>query len=407
MEKHWRGTIPRAVGEDFWTNTVLKAASFPEVMPIVSTARYYHVHIQRGNMFFLAVLHGEAPPLMTIELLERIANLFEDYFHGLNEDVIKDNFVICYQLLEELVDNGFPVTTEPTILKDLIPPPSLLNKLKQVAQAPSASKDIGYSMENSPVPWRRAGVKYTNNEIFFDIIEEVDCIIDGNGQVVSSEITGRIECNSRLSGFPDVLLSFVNPQVMEDMAFHQCVRFARYEQDRTLSFVPPDGVFELAKYRTAYNNNVPFYVTPKLTFNKGTGRVNIIVGLKAGGRDVPDKGVQDVKISVTLPKEADSVRLEASQGTYNFDATTKELKWDVGRVSQNKFPSLNGSIQGSAGTEFNENASLSALVDFKLPMIALSTLRIDAVTLVNEKYKPYKGVRPVTKAGRYQVRVGG
>ena len=35
---------------------------------------------------------------MTIELLERIANLFEDYFHALNEDVIKDNFVICYQV---------------------------------------------------------------------------------------------------------------------------------------------------------------------------------------------------------------------------------------------------------------------------------------------------------------------
>ena len=44
------------------------------------------------------LLLGEAPPLMTIELLERIANLFEDYFHALNEDVIKDNFVICYQV---------------------------------------------------------------------------------------------------------------------------------------------------------------------------------------------------------------------------------------------------------------------------------------------------------------------
>ena len=49
----------------------------------------------------------------------------------------------------------------------------------------------------------------------------------------------QIECNSRLSGFPDVLLTFVNPQVMEDMAFHQCVRFARYEQDRSLPFPSP------------------------------------------------------------------------------------------------------------------------------------------------------------------------
>ena len=42
------------------------------------------------------------------------------------------------------------------------------------------------------------------------------------------------------------------------------------------------------------------------------------------------------------------------------------------------------------GTEFGENTGLSVLVDFKLPMIALSGLRIDTVTLTNEKYKPYK-----------------
>ena len=31
-------------------------------------------------------------------------------------------------------------------------------------------------------------------------------------------------------------------------------------------------------------------------------------------------------------------------------------------------------------------------------------LKVDALTLSGEKYKPYKGVRFVTKAGRFQVR---
>ena len=35
----------------------------------------------------------------------------------------------------------------------------------------------------SNVPWRRADVKYTNNEAYFDIIEEVDAIIDKNGKI--------------------------------------------------------------------------------------------------------------------------------------------------------------------------------------------------------------------------------
>ncbi len=32
---------------------------------------------------------------------------------------------------------------------------------------------------------------------------------------------------------------------LEDMKFHQCVRLARFENDRTISFIPPDGAFDL------------------------------------------------------------------------------------------------------------------------------------------------------------------
>jgi hypothetical protein len=44
----------------------------------------------------------------------------------------------------------------------------------------------------SNVPWRRSGVKYTNNEAYFDVIEEVDAIIDRSGQTVSAEIHGYV-----------------------------------------------------------------------------------------------------------------------------------------------------------------------------------------------------------------------
>lgn len=36
---------------------------------------------------------------------------------------------------------------------------------------------------------------------------------------------------------------------MEDIKFHQCVRLSRFENDRTISFIPPDGEFELMSYR--------------------------------------------------------------------------------------------------------------------------------------------------------------
>lgn len=36
----------------------------------------------------------------------------------------------------------------------------------------------------SNIPWRRAGVKYTNNEAYFDVVEEIDAIIDKSGNCV-------------------------------------------------------------------------------------------------------------------------------------------------------------------------------------------------------------------------------
>lgn len=40
---------------------------------------------------------------------------------------------------------------------------------------------------------------------------------------------------------------------LEDVRFHQCVRLARFDNDRTISFVPPDGAFDLMSYRLSQN----------------------------------------------------------------------------------------------------------------------------------------------------------
>lgn len=37
----------------------------------------------------------------------------------------------------------------------------------------------------SSMPWRKADVKYTQNEVYLDIVEEVDAILGVNGQVCS------------------------------------------------------------------------------------------------------------------------------------------------------------------------------------------------------------------------------
>lgn len=49
---------------------------------------------------------------------------------------------------------------------------------------------------------------------------------------------------------------------MEDVTFHQCVQLSRFETDHTISFVPPDGEFDLMTYRL--NTSVSVFETPKI-----------------------------------------------------------------------------------------------------------------------------------------------
>ena len=41
------------------------------------------------------------------------------YFKEVEEESIRDNFVIVYELLDEMMDFGFPQSTDPSILQQL------------------------------------------------------------------------------------------------------------------------------------------------------------------------------------------------------------------------------------------------------------------------------------------------
>lgn len=46
--------------------------------------------------------------------------MFSEYFKELEEESIRDNFVIIYELLDELMDFGFPQTTDSKILQECV-----------------------------------------------------------------------------------------------------------------------------------------------------------------------------------------------------------------------------------------------------------------------------------------------
>ena len=87
----------------------------------------------------------EVPPLLVIEFLHKIADTFVLYFgNPADESAVKDNFSTAYQLLEEMVDFGWPLTTEPNALTDLIRSPTVMAKVSFIMEKLQQTVNIQY-----------------------------------------------------------------------------------------------------------------------------------------------------------------------------------------------------------------------------------------------------------------------
>jgi len=91
-------------------------------------------------------------PLFAFSFLESFLETLQDYLGDVTETALKDNFDIVYmvclvlaigrdlentdadrQLVEEMLDEGHPMTMESAMLKEIVLPPTLMRKLLNVA----------------------------------------------------------------------------------------------------------------------------------------------------------------------------------------------------------------------------------------------------------------------------------
>lgn len=377
----------------------MKQSSPQDVNPILTTPKYYLIHIQRGGLFFLSVVSMEVSPLLVVEFLHRICDIFTDYFEKLQESTLRENFVVVYQLLDEVMDNGIPFNTEPNALAELIPAPNLLKKFVGGLTGQPTMQGNLPDGTLSNTPWRPVAVKYTTNEIYFDIIEEIDATIDTNGIALACEVSGEVQSQCKLSGMPDLTLAFTNPHILDDVSFHPCVRYNQFEQNKIVSFVPPDGSFKLMNYRVKGQILLPIYVKPQITFNAAGGRVTVMVGTK----QTNGKQVEDTVITIPFPKSVSSVNFTVSTGNFQFDDMTKVCRWSIGKIPKDKSPILEGTVTLAPGPSTPESSPVIQ-ADFKIVMYTASGLKVDSLAVHNVGYKPYKGVKTITKAGKFHIR---
>lgn len=175
------------------------------------------VHIKRSNLYFVCTSKFNLAPAMTLELLQRIASIIKDYCGVLSEESIRVNFVLVYELLDEIIDYGYGQITateslkahiykEPVIVQmpDRTPASRLGDGGPGTGHTPGrlSKRSVPSSAANKPVSLRISGERGNKNEVFLDLTERLTVLFSSSGSVVRSEINGSIQMKSFLQGSP-------------------------------------------------------------------------------------------------------------------------------------------------------------------------------------------------------------
>jgi AP-3 complex subunit mu len=370
-----------------------------QLPPVIPTSKLILVHVCRFDLSFLTAVNRETPPLLIIELQHTLIDAFLSYFKTLNETIIRSNFSTIYQILDEMVDGAFPYTTELNQLHAMVIPPTVTRRMFEAVSGKFAVAEKVPAGALSKIPWRKGDCKYVTNEIYFDIIEQIDATFGPNGLLLHSTIYGDIKAQCRLSGMPDLTLTFTKPNLLADASLHRCVRINRFQREKVVSFVPPDGAFKLLSFRINGNTNTPLYLKPQITYGEnGTGRVFCQVG----SRNTGNLSITDVSVVIPLNRACLSTNLTANVGSIRQDAKTKVVRWEIGNLPKDKTPILEGSMSLPADFKTDERPTIRG--EFQVKMYCASGLKVDGLAIRGVKYKPFKGVRSVTQAGRFQFR---
>lgn len=409
ISRNYRGDIPMSVSEKFALHIQEREES--ELRPVFTEEGITYVYIKANNLILLAVTKRNSNVANILYYLYRLIQVFKDYFGELAEESIRDNFVVVYELLDETLDFGYPQSCESKILREVITQSS--NRLESAPKPPVALTNA--------VSWRSEGIKHRKNEIFLDVVEKLSLLVNSNGTVLHSEIVGAIQMKSFLSGMPELKLGLndklmfeatgrsntkVKAVELEDVRFHQCVRLARFENDRTISFIPPDGEFELMSYRLSTQVKPLIWVEAVVEPHKSS-RVEYMIKTKSQFKN--RSIANNVEIIIPVPSDVDSPSFKASIGNVTYYPDKNVVVWAIKQFGGGKEFRMRAhfglpSVSAEEGTDDRWKAPIE--VKFEIPYFTVSGLQVRYLKIIEKSgYQALPWVRYITQNGRYELRM--
>lgn len=439
IRREFLGDVPRNSPELFFRHCRLAGDGEEGAPPVFAVDGVTYMHTREGGLQLVATTRQNVSPSLYLEFLRRLCTIIKDYCGLLTEDAVRKNFVLIYELLDEVMDYGVPQITSTDYLKTFV-----LNQPVVIAPPSSSGPGrlLGFNkgptgVFKSVLDTSRTDGGKRKDEIFVDVVERVTCTFNASGYIVSQQVDGSVQIKSYLAGNPPIKIKLNddliigkrdnpyggarrgggdagNSVYLDDCSFHECANLEAFDSDRSITLVPPDGEFALINYRTTSGFKPPFrlqsVVEPDpITDNKALLTVRVWCEVP------PDKGATWLEVEVPTPKYVQRAhcdfdnKVAAATQSWDYSEKTHLLKW--------KFKKCNG------GHEFTLRAKLTLErpygpslrteigpinLKFTVPMYSASRINLKYLQILkknaDKNYNPFRWVRYVTSSSSYTFR---
>ena len=174
ISRDYRGDVSSSITERFQR----KVLELDErtLKPVFTERDTTFIWIRVNNIYIVTIAKGNPNVALVLTFLYRMQEVLTSYFGELEDESLRDNFVITYELLDEMMDHGYPQVTEVKVLKEFIKTEA--NKMEGGKKKKKNQKEelsdvqVSTAMTNT-VSWRPEGIKHNKNEIFLDVIEKL------------------------------------------------------------------------------------------------------------------------------------------------------------------------------------------------------------------------------------------
>ncbi|XP_015781160.1 AP-2 complex subunit mu [Tetranychus urticae] len=395
--------------------------------PVTNIARTSFFHIKRSNLWLAAVTKQNLNASMVFEFLLKMCEVMQSYFGKISEENVKNNFVLIYELLDEILDFGYPQNTDTGILKTFITQQGVKSQTKE-EQSQITSQVTGQ------IGWRREGIKYRRNELFLDVLEYVNLLMSPQGQVLSAHVAGKVVMKAFLSGMPECKFGINDKLILDtkgktssalddpttrgnvgypskssiaidDCQFHQCVKLSKFESEHSISFIPPDGEFELMRYRITKDISFPFRIIP-LVREAGRTKMEVKVVLKSNFK--PAVVGQKIEVKIPTPLNTSGCQLICMKGKAKYKASDNAIVWKIKKMAGMKETQLSAEIElllTDTKKKWNRPPiSMNFEVPFAPSGLKVRYLKVFEPKLNYSDHDVIKWVRYIGRSGLYETR---